>query len=85
MTEREDLERAIDAMLSGPAPLEGHTINRDKTVAVSTTQYWEDMDTCPRGVKVQLLGYGGVALYGTYDGKNKFFTNWAPLPKKRSV
>lgn len=84
MTEKEDFERALDEMLTGPAPLTGHTMNRDRTVAVSTTQYWEEMDTCPRGVKVQLLGEGGVALYGMYDGRNPFFTNWAPLPKKRT-
>lgn len=84
MTEKEDFERALDEMLTDPVPLTGHTMNRDKTVAVSTTQYWEEMSTCPRGVKVQLLGDGGVALYGMYDGKNRFFTNWAPLPKKRT-
>ena len=84
MTEKEDFERALDEMLTGPAPLTGHTINLSKTVAVSTTQYWEEMSTCPRGVKVQLLGDGGVAIYGMYDGRNRFFTNWAPLPKKRT-
>ena len=84
MTEREDFERALGELLSRPAPLnQGHKINTDKTVAVSTTQYWEDMTSCPRGVKVQLLGAGGVAVYGLWDGKNPFFTHWAPLPKKR--
>lgn len=84
MTEKEDFERALDEMLTDPVPLTGHTINVSRTVAVSTTQYWEEMSTCPRGVKVQLLGDGGVAIYGMYDGRNRFFTNWAPLPKKRT-
>ena len=60
-----------------------HTINRDKTVAVSTTQFWETMDSCPRGVKVQLLGAGGVAVYGLWDGKNPFWQAWAPVPRRR--
>jgi len=60
-----------------------HTINRDKTAAVATDYYWIPItkDT-PRGVKLQLLGIGGVAAYGIWDGKSQFFTHWAPLPKK---
>lgn len=80
-TEREDLDSAISELLGEP----GHKINTAGTVAVSTTQYWEDMSSCPRGVKVQLLGAGGVAIYAMWDGKNPFFTHWAPLPKRREV
>lgn len=58
-------------------------LNGDKSVAVATDYYWNDMDTCPRGVRVQLLGAGGVAQYGIYDGKTKFWTHWAPLPKRK--
>jgi hypothetical protein len=59
-----------------------HTINKDQTVAVAIDYYWLpiNMDT-PRGVKIQLLGIGGVAAYGIYDGKNKFWRAWAPMPK----
>ena len=61
-----------------------HKLNNDQTVAVSTEVFWnEDMTTCPRGAKVQLLGAGGVALYGIYDGKDMFFTAWAPVPRRR--
>jgi hypothetical protein len=61
-----------------------HKLNADQSVAVSTEVFWnEDMTTCPRGVKVQLLGAGGVALYGTYDGKDPFFVGWAPVPRRR--
>lgn len=60
-------------------------LNRDSTVAVATDVFWnEDMSTCPRGCKVQLLGAGGVALYATYDGKEQFFKKWAPLPRNRT-
>ena len=81
-TEREALDSAISDLL-GEAP--GHTINTAGTAAVSTTQYWEPIDDdTPRGVKIQLLGQGGVAVYGLWDGRNKFFTDWAPMPKRRT-
>lgn len=57
--------------------------NRDGTVAVDTEYFWRAMDECPRGVKVQLLGPGGVALYGTYNGRDPQWRGWAPLPKER--
>ena len=51
--------------------------------AVDHNYFWQPISTCPRGVKVQLLGRGGVALYGQFNGKDKFYTHWAPLPKLR--
>ena len=56
-------------------------VSTDK-VAVDQNYYWQHMDTCPRGVKVQLLGIGGLPSYGNWDGKNRFWQAWAPLPKK---
>ena len=58
-------------------------LNSDGTVAVDPDYFWRPMHTCLRGVKVQLLGDGGVAIYGTYDGKDLFWQGWAPLPKRR--
>ena len=59
-------------------------LNRDKTVAVANDYYWnEDMSECPRGVKVQLLGKSGVAVYGQWNGADDFWVAWAPLPKRR--
>ena len=52
----------------------------DNTVAVDHSYKWQTMSTCPRSVKVQLLGKGGVAIYGLYDGKDPFWEGWAPLP-----
>ena len=60
-----------------------YKVNTSK-VAVDQDYFWQRMDTCPRGVKVQLLGIGGVPAYGTFDGKNRFWSAWAPLPKKPS-
>ena len=57
-----------------------HTLNKDGTVAVAVDTYWLPINTAPRGVKVQLLGKGGVATYGTYYG-DKFWMHWCPLPK----
>lgn len=46
--------------------------------------YWnEDMGSCPRGVKVQLMGSGGIAMYGIYDGKSPFFLAWCAMPARR--
>lgn len=59
-----------------------HTINTDKTVAVATDYYWIPVDeNTPKHVKLQLLTRGGVAIYGHWDGNNKFYSHWAPLPK----
>jgi len=55
--------------------------NRDATVAIDTNYHWQPMSTCPRGVKVQLLGAGGVATYGQFDGSgHTWWRMWAPLP-----
>lgn len=54
----------------------------NNTVAVDKAYYWQPMSACPRGFKVQLLGRGGVAIYGTYDGKDPFWEGWAPLPSR---
>jgi len=59
------------------------TLNTDQTVAVDRDYFWRDMSECPKGVKVQLLGVGGVAVYGNWNGKEKFWKGWAPLPKVR--
>lgn len=56
---------------------------KDNAVAVATDYYWLPMSECPRGVKVQLLGRGGVATHGNYDGKDTFWEGWTPLPNKR--
>nr|MBF0684280.1 hypothetical protein [Pseudomonas sp.] len=50
-------------------------------VAVDHAYYWLPMSTCPTGVKVQLANPGGVAIYGTYNGRDTFWRGWAPCPK----
>ena len=62
-----------------------HTLTADGQVAVALDYYWEPMETCPLGVKVQLLGAGGVATYGNYARGDKFWVGWAPMPKKRKT
>jgi len=59
--------------------------NKDNTVSVNTECFWEDIESCPRSRKVQLLSKYGVAVYGEYYGNNQdnFWTHWAALPKKR--
>lgn len=66
-----------------PAPPK---LNTDRTVAVSTDVFWnEDMENCPRGCKVQLLGAGGVAVYGLYDGRDKFWVGWQAVPRRKKA
>jgi len=55
-------------------------LNSERTVAVDREYHWSPITSCPRGVKVQLLGKGGVAVYSPYNGKDTFWTHWAPLP-----
>lgn len=57
-------------------------LNRDKTVSVDPSYFWRPMADCPLGVKVQLLGQGGVATYGHYTRGDTFWQGWAPLPKR---
>ena len=64
--------------------LPSYALNAAKTVAVSTDVFWIPIDTAPRGVKIQLLGKGGVATYGTYYG-DQFWLYWCPLPKMPNV
>lgn len=60
-----------------------HKIDSTGAAAVATDYYWIPIDKdTPRGVKLQLLGQGGVAQYSSYHG-DPFWTHWAPLPKRK--
>ena len=50
--------------------------------AVDQDYFWQPMATCPLGLKVQLLGQGGVAVYSEFIRGDSFWQGWAPLPKK---
>lgn len=69
---------AWDSGVNGPPAFHK---NSSGSVAVSDSYaYNKSMTTCPRGVKLILLGQGGVATLGTYDG-DPFWVGWAALPK----
>lgn len=53
---------------------------KDNVAAVDQEYFWRHMNSCPKGVKVQLYGVGGVAVYALFDGKNRFWKGWAPCP-----
>lgn len=55
-------------------------LNAERTVAVDKGYPWQPMKDCPVGVKVQLLNPGGVAVYGQWNGRDKIWRGWAPLP-----
>ena len=71
----------IDIRFAKDKPLDIKIV--DNKVAVDANYFWQEMDTCPQGVKVQLLNAGSVAIYGTYDGKYSYWLGWAPLPKRK--
>jgi hypothetical protein len=54
----------------------------DGIAVVDHDYYWQPIETCPAGRKVQLLSALGCAVYGTYNGRDTFWIMWAPLPKK---
>ncbi|NQW81308.1 MAG: hypothetical protein HQ445_09060 [Polaromonas sp.] len=60
-----------------------YKLSADGLVAVDLHYYWQPIETCPLGVKVQLLGLGGVASYGNYVRGDSFWTGWAPMPRKQ--
>lgn len=65
-----------------PPREETYRLNSDKSVAVATDYYTNpDMSQCPRGVKLILIGKGGVGTIAIYDG-DPFWIEWAPMPKR---
>jgi len=57
-------------------------IDSTQTAVVDPNYYWQPMDTCPIGAKVQLLNRGGVACHGKWSGKDDHWLGWTPLPKR---
>lgn len=79
-----DARHAAAELVAAFEPRDQVRISGDGAAAVDHSYYWRDIDSnTPRGVKLQLLGAGGVAIYGSYDGKDAFWKKWAPLPKVR--
>jgi len=62
-------------------------LDSTKAAVVSNDYYWIPIDAnTPTGVKILLLGRGGVASLGQYfhrPGETQFWTHWAALPRKR--
>lgn len=57
-------------------------ISSDGMAAVDPNYFWQPINTCPTGRKVQLINRAlGCAAYGVYSAKDTFWTHWAPLPK----
>jgi hypothetical protein len=56
-------------------------LDSSRQAAVDREYYWLPIESCPMGVKVQLINKEyGVAVYGQYRPKEVFWTHWAPLP-----
>jgi hypothetical protein len=53
----------------------------DGQAIVDHEYFWQPIETCPLGKKVQLLGKTGIAVYGSLRRDDTWWTHWAPLPK----
>lgn len=58
-----------------------YRLNTERTVAVSNEYCWQPMETCPIAVKILLIGGGGIATIGQYNGRDEFWKGWAALPQ----
>lgn len=59
-------------------------VSQGKRAAVNTELVWIAIADIPppMGVKLQLINrHCGVATYGSWNGKDKFWTHWQGLPK----
>ena len=59
-------------------------VSQGKRAAVNTELFWIAIadNPPPMGVKLQLINRNcGVATYGTWSAKDKFWTHWQGLPK----
>lgn len=43
-----------------------------------------ESDSKTLAAKVSIFDEGGVAVYGAWNGKDPFYTHWAPVPKRRT-
>lgn len=60
-----------------------YKISSDGTTAVSTTQEWQHMDSCPLHTKVRLLTEGRTSVTGNVTPQNfKHYLAWAAEPKE---
>lgn len=78
----EDL-KALEGTISQIADDVGtYRLNSEKSVAVANNyRLIKDMTSCPRGVKVLLLGAGGALTISQFAGE-AFWQQWAPLPRR---
>lgn len=54
----------------------------NEPTVVHLTEEWK-YEEGPRGVKVQLLTVGDIAVYGEWKGElGEFFKAWHPVPKR---
>jgi hypothetical protein len=60
-----------------------HVLSSDRAAAVDREYHWRPMSSCPRSVKLLLLGRGGVAVVGVWAGDGQdFWIGWSPLPTR---
>ncbi len=78
-----DNDLVYQAVKNLEAPPQLFHLNSTGSVAVGNEHFLrmnDPVNPCPRGVKVQLLNRGGVAVYGVWDGRDTQWRGWYPIP-----
>lgn len=59
-----------------------YKLNAERTVAIDLYVRFYPIETCPTGVKVQLLTIGGIAIYGRLSSiqGSESYQGWRPVP-----
>lgn len=57
-------------------------VNAKRNVAVNQDVFWLPMSSCPKGVKVHVLGPGDVSTQTVWDGKDMQWKGWQGMFKK---
>lgn len=55
--------------------------SNDGAAIIDPALMFRPMDDCPKGPKVLLLNKAGIACTGSWDGKDRWWVGWFPLPK----
>jgi len=63
-------------------PESSPSLSNSQPVKVDPSYKWQPIESCPKGVKVQLLTKGGVAVHGHWTGNKEHYIGWTPVPKQ---
>jgi hypothetical protein len=79
----ETAARLLQEAASDRAP--SSDVDATRVALIDKDYHWNPIDgSSPHGSKMQLINRRyGVAIYGSINSREQFFTHWAPLPTFR--